>query len=138
MKLQLKHLAPYLPYGLKITFDNDEHKHDLVGLELNALKIISPFGDYGFAYYELSKPILRNLSDLTKEIEVNGEKFIPKNRLRDLIMVRGNYSNYDSTWINDNIDIQLLPYWMIEKLLEWHFDIYELIGNNLAIDINKI
>lgn len=30
-----------------------------------------------------------------------------------------------------------LPYWAIRKLYEWHFDIYSLIENNLAIDKNK-
>jgi hypothetical protein len=155
MKLEFKHVAAYLPYGLKLKYigglddeDNrtDESSHvkigvigDLVGIDnqyRNPIYWISTLnGHVGLCSNDI-KPILRPLSDLKKEIEVDGEKFIPKNRLRDLIMIRGNYSKYDSNWINENIDPFLLPFWMIEYLLEWHFDIYGLLENNLAIDIN--
>lgn len=66
MKLELKHLAPYLPYGLKLVY-LDGSIRDLIYLDLQSL---SRIGIY-------CKPILRPLSDLTKEIEVNGEKFVP-------------------------------------------------------------
>ena len=32
--------------------------------------------------------------------------------------------------------LQSYPYDILQKLLEWHFDIFALIKNNLAIDIN--
>jgi len=88
MKLELKHLAPYLPYGLKAvceglsgekTFHIYTIEHDTItssGVGLNtALK-------NGFTFSV--KPILRPLSDLTKEIEHNGEKFIPLLELRSI------------------------------------------------------
>jgi len=45
-------------------------------------------------FLEEVKPILRPLSDLTKEIEVNGEKFVPIERLLD-IETKHNWSNSD-------------------------------------------
>jgi hypothetical protein len=34
--------------------------------------------------------------------------------------------------------MRYLPNWTVEKLLEWHFDIYGLIEAGLAIDINTL
>ena len=66
MKLELKHLAGYLPYGLK-------YKDIPKGFDGIRELDIKTF-DWCL---ENGKPILRPLSDLTKEIEVNGEKFVP-------------------------------------------------------------
>ena len=70
MKLELKHLAPYLPYELKYFFKGSVQ-------EIRTLES----GDLGKImlewFNESKKPILRPLSDLTEEIEVNGNKFIP-------------------------------------------------------------
>ena len=80
------------------------------------------------------KPILRPLSDLTKEIEVNGEKFLPLDELaiiEEVVCLQYSTEFFETS-------IKYLPNWIIEKLLEWHFDIYELIEKGLAIDINTI
>jgi len=125
MKLELKHLAGYLPYGLEVY-----HKTwiqalimDCSGATIDSISILD--------VAEYSKPILRPLSDLTKEIEVNGEKFVPKDIIEEL------HSSECIRWILCN-DIYECKYHVIEKLLEWHFDIYGLIENNLAIDKNTI
>ena len=36
------------------------------------------------------------------------------------------------------IDLKYLPYGVVEKLLEWHFDIFGLLEKGLAVDINTI
>ena len=133
MKLELKHLAGYLPYGLKVRHSswNEILTMDCCGDNSESLSILD--------IEQYAKPILHPLSDLTKEIEVNGENFVPieiiqkdfywdyvKNNMRDLIKD------------NDYSLIEYLPYMVVEKLLEWHFDIYNLIENNLAIDKNTI
>ena len=131
MKLELKHLAGYLPYGLKI-----EHPTMLVGK-----RNISELRNLGQTNIEIShrlyvqisecKPILRPLSDLTKEIEVNGEKFVPIDEIAEIEEVVCTYSiEFFET------SIKYLPNWITEKLLEWHFDIHGLIENDLAIDKN--
>ena len=64
MNLELKHLASYLEHGLKVK----NHVNNITELTV---------GNLGH-YLELQvKPILRPLSDLTKGIEHNGEKFVP-------------------------------------------------------------
>ena len=72
MKLEIKHLAPYLPYGLMIK----------VGLattaEMTLNKNDRELVDISWVLNnDAYEPYLRHLSDLTKEIEHNGEKFVP-------------------------------------------------------------
>ncbi len=77
------------------------------------------------------KPILHPLSDLTKEIDHNGEKFVP---VVEIMKIKDG-----GEWISVQYQpIKNNPYWVIEKLYEWHFDIHGLIGEGLAIDINTL
>jgi hypothetical protein len=83
MKLELKHLSAYLPYGLKV--GTDSGKVALLKNEGLRFFINIPYkGGMVNQSYEPKllqnsdwKPILRPLSDLTKEIEHDGEKFVP-------------------------------------------------------------
>lgn len=83
------------------------------------------------------KPILHPLSDLTKEIEHNGKLFIPIVELKNKAEIDLVYSE---SWYNDkDIDYTWnLPLWVIEKLIEWHFDIADLIAKGEAIDVNTL
>ena len=172
MKLEIKHLSAYLPYGLKVKWGADTA--NLVGLVRDAV-ILN--GEFWMSSQKTSidniKPILRNLSDLTKEIEVNGEKFVPMIELAKIANLDttkyslGDY-NGDTYGIlcdirnNDDYDThEVLGFDLISgfghhykpsknftivnnqlelwnKLFEWHFDIFNLIPNNLAIDINSL
>jgi hypothetical protein len=131
MKLELKNLASYLPYGLQI-IDHlpKDTKFTMYGSNI----------DYCINY---CKPILRPLSDLTKEIEVNGEKFVPMNILfncDEFDSIIGHSSiEYANDFIKSNDRLSLCyDFYFWQKLLEWHFDIYGLIENGLAIDINTL
>ena len=139
MKLELKHLAGYLPYGLKlerINYKNERFK------QLTAYDLC-PDGEI-----ENIKPILRPLSDLIKKIEVNGEKFVPIERLDNNFRPNSKDLNICMFANELSIDIDTQDYSqcidladgfrITQRLLEWHFDIYGLIENGLAIDINTI
>ena len=84
----------------------------------------------------------RPLSDLTKEIEVNGEKFVPYDYFYDdpeNDWFDGNvWLNYMFEGNSDKTDINYIPYYIIQKLYEWHFDIHNLIERGLAININTL
>jgi len=140
MKLELKNLAGYLPYELECmeTINGERFK-----FQLDVLNISNVMDD--IKYSRSVEPILRPLSDLTKEIEVNGEKFVPLNYLQDKVFMC-EVSEFEITKSLDfEVKCEELFYisfydmkQMIEKLYEWHFDIHGLIENNLAIDINTI
>ncbi|MDR0266059.1 hypothetical protein D3C87_485960 [compost metagenome] len=158
-KLKLEHLAPYLPYGLKA--EMLDYKSDYVGKQYDEIVGFHQW-DKNCLYWstltiggskpniERIKPILRPLSDLTKEIEHKGKKFIP------LHIINGFGKNSESIcdrWIEPNLttqgggsweggiedDIDTFQfYWLHVKLLSWHFDVFGLIEKGLAIDMNQI
>ena len=85
MKLEIKHLASYLPYELK-GFCTD----DLQGVEImnglqkisdSCIEVISDKEPMDLVYF---KPILFPFSSLTKEITINGETFVPVKNLFEL------------------------------------------------------
>ena len=126
MKLELKHLAPYLPYGLKN--QRAFHKPKVIdGIVGNKVY----FGDTVLFINQI-EPILRPLSDLTKEIKVNGNLFTPNHHPLFKIFISA-----DMDWFIDNCPF-FVDYGQVQKLLEWHFDIFGLIELGLAIDINTI
>lgn len=182
--LELKHIVPYFPYGLKVTFEGDDCIHEVVGLSIasKGVELISPFGDYGRADIEDCKLILRPICDLTKEIEHNGVRItmmeeIAKierpnimnalNKVKDITVFNRGMSftsrkmgvayRYEDTVIEithykDAVfhkkvthgnDSWVFSYFhnypaIIDKLLEWHFDIHGLIEKGLAININEL
>lgn len=152
--LKINHLAPYLPYNIKVLFDN-KIEGVLCGIStgLFDLEVIEEF-DNGTPIikswcYSDTKPILRPLSDLTKEIEINGEKFVPIEwfEIGDDNNETYEYDNGNIRLIEDleylsinrlSLDIVFIPYGVIQKLIEWHFDVFSLIDKGLAVDINKL
>ena len=130
MKLELKYLAPYLPYQLKIID------------KFNQIYTMTCSGVYGIRTFEKNilslNPILRPLSDLHKYNQIGDNSF------RDELLLKSELQNdFERDFITDYIDnlhfdkILYAPYSIIEKLLEWHFDIFNLIENGLAVDFNK-
>lgn len=125
MELELKHLAAYLPYGLKVTkkdwakifkMDNDGTTLNCVGIDY-ILKVNA-------------KPILRPLSYLTKE-EVNGFSVGVRLQLRHLI-------NNEIELFDDEAFLSRVSYYELDWLFERHFDVFGLIEKGLAIDINTL
>lgn len=150
MKLELKHIVPYLLYEVKSVTG-------IVRVNLTAVSLDSPFvftttylGSRDKKMVNISeiKPILRPLSDLINEIEVNGKRFVPVEWFE--IGDDDNGTEYDHGNIKTILslieiskhncfhDAQYLPYLLIQKLFEWHFDVFGLIEKGLAIDINTI
>ena len=132
MKLTIEHLAAYLPYGVKVV--------PIYGgyAMLDAENIGRILGSD-----KRLKLILRPLSDLTREITHNGEKFVPLERIKcsdlqshhDWITTGRNY------WINKfgrNKWLNRTPFGIIVNIHSWHFDTFGLIDAGLAIDINTL
>jgi len=146
MKIELKHLAPYLPYGLKVQYIgslDDENKRiesgyikigEIANIGNIEIRYQSPiiWMDFKRGYFGISidqiKPILRPLSDYTD---------ITSKSMSDL--------DCDLT---DQMDIQefalkkmslsSLLYSSFDVLTRNHVDIFGLIPEGLAIDINTI
>ena len=82
MKLELKHIVPYLPYGLKGIVNGWVLLVSGIDKPYTSSEVIIKFlNEKSDEPIKNFNPILRPLSDLTKEIEVNGEKFVPMIKL---------------------------------------------------------
>lgn len=153
MKLELKHIAPYLPYGLKCKETHSGKIEEIYHLysvnEYDDIKIGLQFMDGEHIW--MFKPILRNLSDLTKEIEHNGEIFTPIRHIfydyrksLDLKMDLNDEGMLEHLWLDypsgngDYVQESSLTLDKWQKLFEWHFDVFGLIEKGLAIDINTL
>ncbi len=131
MKLELKHLAPYLPYGLKIFVCENECEmtiEDEMDSETICLRDVIENNH---------KPMLRPLSDLDKEIKAGNQKICPIDYLEEKYYTLDLHKQCelimdDSRWINQ------CEYLLIQYLLEWHFDIYDLLEDDLAVKIEEI
>lgn len=151
MTLELKHLVGYLPYGLKFRVNlsdvQENYKNELREFTLTTTNLDLLLG-YG------GKPILRPLSDLTKEI--NGVVHLV--RIADLYLKPRKHTINDNKAVSkygylefeistnrffekDGCSELLQPTYsfdMLNYLFQHHFDVFSLIDNNLAIDINTI
>lgn len=138
MQLELKHLAAYLPYGVRVLTTINIEGRPVIG-RLNAYSISDILDTYIG-----ERLILRPMSDLTKEIEHNREKFVPiewLNSNKSVTLVSGRYTNGNEVVFNTRVNSSNIRFWeycIIEKLLSWHFDIFKLIPSGLAVDVNEI
>ena len=140
MELELKHIAPYLPYGLKCT--NTKKSYNQTGEDRTGILetlsvntddsvIMGAEGYFLVGYHEIL-PLLRPLSSLTKVIEVDGKKFVPINNLT--LSKADSFSDFLD--LSKGIkDVMSFRYWVVEKLFEWHFDVFGLIEKGMAIAI---
>ena len=162
-KLEFKHIAPYLQHNLKVklsdigikwlhgnqksltNIDNEIFSiHDIL-LWDSSIELVNN-DDYYVGYLEIGgiKPILRPLSQLLEEIECNGETFTPLDFFE--IYEEDNFEYIDmqtyrllESIARHNIihDVRWLPYGVVEKLIEWNFDINGLIEDGLAIKMEN-
>lgn len=169
MKLELKHISSYLPYQLRIfhsafMFRNNWNENEIgtmVGItdvvELDVLREttfdIVMRRDKDF--YKLHdsrghfKPILRPLSDLTKDINYGLSTYA----FTDLFEIgdcdgcvfgfeHGNIKTIKSleniSKYNSYHDINYLPNAVVNMMYEYHFDVFGLIEQDLAININTL
>jgi len=125
-------LSASLPYGLKVTFEADEYNHSIVGVECNYVTLISHFNDYGRAEIQKTIPIVRPLSDLTKECVQSdyndGKPFVPIDELRYWAKCDADHSWLDA--IEDDFasvdeKINVGSFHLVVQLIRWHFDLLD-------------
>ena len=130
MKLELKHLAPYLPYDLICEVkDQGKTKH---------AKLSGAYIDNSYTFfdtvesehgYDSIKPILKPMTDILKPINNDETNVTYASELKL-------YTNADKQYA---ITMTLgLSHEAINELFKWHFDVFGLIPEGLAIDINTL
>lgn len=127
-KIELKYLASYLPYGIQveITLSGQVSPHRMLMDSETLYDLQLSIKDYGEEYM-IVKPLLLPLSDLTKEIEHDGKKFVPIDEIERLFTVEITAEG-NGTFVMASILLGTLelPYCFVDKFCEWHFNVFEL------------
>lgn len=132
------------PYGLKMRLSNspDYNVFTLMGIVSEQAHLRLRTKSVYSKNLETCVPILRPLSDLTKPIKHNGEVFTPIQKLSEY----SDGSNHETEWIEHlfdfdfkihEVDFMQAPLRLAEKLLEWKFDIFNLIEENKAVPVTE-
>jgi hypothetical protein len=133
-ELELKHILPYLPYKLKCN-----EKWTLISL--SSLEDHAMFdysarfdGENKKGYIQFLKPMLRPMSDLFKDIVHNERKvnvsILLKRSLESSSVKSGKFL-YPLT------EPLAMPYFLIQVLFEYHFDVFGLTEKGLAEPIKN-
>lgn len=144
-QLTLEILCPYLPYGIIVCNEINlaefglckNTKEKLIGIAFE--NVITDMDEFGIKY---CKPIFRNLkTDLTREIEHDGLKFIPLEWLRDNNEFDPIDDFIEHLWdFSDKIQqasFDCCPIWVANHLQKWHFWIYDQSFFEKGIIIEK-
>lgn len=164
--LELKDICGYLPYGLKFLSDYFSTPHEIVSIDLtdNTADFSNNCGYTNKSLGEV-KPILRPMSDLTKEIRQNcynnSKPFIPIVELACMLEAQGYWRVYgagaadfgedgesciaqlvfDGDHFVYTVDDEYDTFNSVaiyDKLNAWMFDYRGLISAGLAIDVNTL
>lgn len=155
MTLELKHIVSYLPYGL--TFDHFDAEREtrsvcrFSSINEEEITISNSERDYDLRISDV-KPILRPLSDLTKEINLfhsgqeisiinylniaNSKTWKWKPRLKTLVIE--DYGRGSVSYNMLSSGYLYLPFSIIQLLFENRFDVFGLIDSGLATDNNTL
>lgn len=145
MKLKLKHLASYLPYGLKFRTTFDHLYYQMSGLDIrNSILILRAINnaknEKRLCIKKLisSKPILFPLSSLTKEITVDGESFVPYDKIKEIYPNTPQFTDYIKGMMRYyGVMNSKCEYVCILKLFEWKIDVFGLIELGLAEPVTE-
>lgn len=161
-ELQLKYIAGYLPYNLKVVYEEHRGLKDYKIKDINAVNVhsgtIEILCNHSYIWTDKFKPILRPITDLNKEINgivplaelaskisnLFGIDFIVKhiNQYNNIIFsadgMEFGFLDKEFYLLDYGEDIGGIDQLMcFSYLFEHHFDIYGLIDKGLAVDINK-
>lgn len=126
-----QYICTSLPHGLKFKHSERNQIYTFTGIKKDNLGVDSEFDGKLIWWSFKEKPILRPL-DLTKEITHKGETFVPEDKLAIHLF------DEETRNIILNGDSDGIPYWVILKLIEWHFDVGGWIESKEAIDVNTL
>jgi hypothetical protein len=121
-KLELKHLASYLPYGVKVMRPDNKTILEVKGIVFGDRLVFFENSKETYGDLTKCKPLLRPLSQLNLFID----------ELENIFDTLG-YDNYSIEFIAKYPE--RLPYEIVQWLLSKHFDIYVLIDKKLAIKL---
>jgi len=137
-ELQVSDIAMYLPYGLTFLDTQGEVK-ELDTISMDSVNVKGRTRTYGM-YCAVSdiKPRLRPMVDLNKEDTLMDLKWIFSGLISYDDQKREFIIEIEGGEYEDDVSISAMPYKAAQYLIENLFDINDLIGQGLAVDINTV
>lgn len=134
-RLTIKELAPYLPYGVNVIFNN-EIKGVLCGITtgLMDLEVIED--------YDNNTPLIKKWCSSDTKLLLKPISELVNSTLLEKWLIEHNIEvRYNKKLLLDiqsayTIDILGYPVEFLRELLEHHFDVFGLIDRNLALPID--
>jgi hypothetical protein len=131
-EITLKELAAYLPYNAKVLNGWGDVK------TLN----YSFLDDENSGIIRQCKPILIPISEIQEDIEYKGKTINVFDLMNEYWEVEFNGVTHDFELPFNGFGLitlsaEQLPYNLVQTLLEYHFDVFGLIDDNLAIPVTK-
>jgi hypothetical protein len=139
MELEVKHLAPYLPYGLKLQYVERE-KVISTGImqsisqnnsETHPTRVSINY--QGEEHIWMYKPLLKPLSQFEYDHIIQVKEYLGLGQWCD------HYDQYFDAWFDDAESVQKLvlqcPYEIMQFFLECHFDVFGLIDAGHATEL---
>jgi hypothetical protein len=136
MELEVKHLAPYLPYGLKLQYvvrDVVQSTGIMKSISHNDFETHPTRVNINYQGEEhiwMFRPMLRPLSKIAEEINHDNQFFVPIETL-DMDFLQFEYFHSEK-----GLDLSKVTYNDVLRLLSWHFDIFGLIPAGLATELS--
>jgi len=137
MKIKVQHLAPYLPYGLKVRlpFKNEKTCRSYVIGTVGGI-----YSDGSIVCYDTVnatpnwfKPILKPISEADTEIRTQFQNFhFCKQHDKEVIDLFCEEKIGDIELIQD-LKIENLPYDSVQWLLSHHYDVFGLLESGDAV-----
>ncbi|SMC46045.1 hypothetical protein [Pedobacter africanus] len=139
MKLELKHIAPYLPYGLTVYVDIQQYtgtaKVITMSCEEKGVKVRAENGHIFSVKSDKLKPILYPM-DILSPTDIYGIKSTyPNTPNFDYLISDDKVKRYH---FKNGLANSFIEHCVIVELLQMHFDVFGLIEQGLAININSL
>ena len=131
MKLETKHLAPYLPYKLKGIYEMSSKQKQETLQAIDTLGKCRTDEDLMWFEIKMFKPILQPLFNDNFDYTIFLMDNFPEEKWADAY-------NDIMNGVGFGVKIEQIPYELHEFLFENHIDVFGLIEKGLAIDINTL
>ena len=131
MKLETKHLAPYLPYKLKGIYEMSSKQKQETLQAIDTLGKCRTDEDLRWFEIKMFKPILQPLFNDNFDYTIFLMDNFPEEKWADAY-------NDIMNGVGFGVKIEQIPYELHEFLFQNHIDVFGLIEKGLAIDINTL
>jgi len=131
MQLEVKHLAPYLPYKLKEFYEMSSVQKKETLQAIDTLGKCRTDEDLRWFEIKMFKPILQPLFNDNFDYSIFLMDNFPEEKWADAY-------NYIMNGVGFGVKIEQIPYELHDFLFQNHIDVFGLIEKGLAVNINTL